>query len=141
MTQRLTERSVFKRKIVKQKCGNKVAYEIKWYVPAAGFLLELLVCGGVQVAVHTEHLVNVVAAVEPAEIPALAIATYDLEIDLAEWVERPTANASLAFVLGLMIQASSDTMESEGAADKAVLNTVLRIWIPDPALFLTLDPG
>jgi hypothetical protein len=36
------------------------------------------VCGGVQVAVNTEHLVNVVAAVEPAKIPALA--TYDLEM-------------------------------------------------------------
>ncbi len=35
-------------------------------------------CGGVQVAVHTEHLVNIVAAVEPAEIPALA--TSDLEM-------------------------------------------------------------
>ncbi len=35
-------------------------------------------CGGVQVTVHTKHLVNVVAAVEPAEIPPLA--TFDLEM-------------------------------------------------------------
>jgi hypothetical protein len=53
---------------MKHKCGNKIAYKTKWYVPAAGFLLELLVCGGVQVAVNTEHLVNVVAAVEPEKV-------------------------------------------------------------------------
>ncbi len=45
------------------------------------------------------------------------------EIDLAEWFERLTANAVVATVLG-SIPASSDTVESEGAADEAVLNIV-----------------
>jgi hypothetical protein len=41
--------------------------------------------------------------------------------DLAEWLERLTANAEVATVL---ISASSDKVKSEGAADEAVLNTV-----------------
>jgi hypothetical protein len=45
--------------------------------------------------------------------------------DLAVWFERLTINAKVATVLGL-IQASSYMyiVESEGAADKAVLNIV-----------------
>jgi hypothetical protein len=43
--------------------------------------------------------------------------------DLAEWLERLTANAVVIAVLG-SIPASSDTVESEGAADTAVLNFV-----------------
>ncbi len=39
-------------------------------------------------------------------------------LDLADWLERLTANAKVATVLG-SIQASSDTLESEGAADEA----------------------
>jgi hypothetical protein len=38
-------------------------------------------------------------------------------------LERLTTNAKVATILGL-IQASSGTVESEGAADKAVLNIV-----------------
>ncbi len=40
-------------------------------------------------------------------------------------VKRLTANAKVATALGL-IPASSDAVESEGAADEAVLNTELR---------------
>ncbi len=43
--------------------------------------------------------------------------------DVAEWLERLTANAEVATVLG-SIPASSDTVESEGAADEAVSNKV-----------------
>ena len=43
--------------------------------------------------------------------------------DKVERLERPTANAKVAKVLG-SIPASSDTVESEGAADEAVLNNV-----------------
>ncbi len=43
--------------------------------------------------------------------------------DLAEWLERLTANAKVATVLG-SIPESSDTVESEGAADEALLNKV-----------------
>jgi hypothetical protein len=41
--------------------------------------------------------------------------------DPAEWLERLTANAVVATVLG-SIPAFSDTVESEWAADEAVLN-------------------
>ncbi len=44
-------------------------------------------------------------------------------VDEIYWLERLTANAEVATVLGPS-QASSDTME--GAADEAVLNTVHR---------------
>jgi hypothetical protein len=43
--------------------------------------------------------------------------------DLAEWLERLAVNAKVATDLG-SIPASSDTVESEGAADEAVLNNV-----------------
>ncbi len=42
---------------------------------------------------------------------------------LSEWLERLTVNAVVATVVGL-IPASSDTVESEGAADETVLNKV-----------------
>jgi hypothetical protein len=41
--------------------------------------------------------------------------------DVAEWLERLTANAEVTTVLGSN-KASSDTVESEEAADEAVLN-------------------
>jgi hypothetical protein len=43
--------------------------------------------------------------------------------DLAERLEHLTANAKVEIVLGSFL-ASSDTVESEGAADEAVLNNV-----------------
>ncbi len=46
-----------------------------------------------------------------------------LALDLAEWLERLDANAKAATVLGSIL-ASSDTVESELAADEAVLNNV-----------------
>ncbi len=52
-----------------------------------------------------------------------ALCTYWDEIYLAEWLERLTANAVVATVLG-SIPASSDTVGSEGRADEALLNIV-----------------
>jgi hypothetical protein len=42
-------------------------------------------------------------------------------LDLAEWLEPLTANVKVATVLG-STPSSSDTVESNGAADEAVLN-------------------
>jgi hypothetical protein len=44
--------------------------------------------------------------------------------DLAEWLDRLTASAEVATILG-PIPASSETVESEGAADEAVLYKTL----------------
>jgi hypothetical protein len=44
-------------------------------------------------------------------------------MNLAEWIKRLTANAKVATVLG-SISASSDTVDSAGAADVAVLKKV-----------------
>ncbi len=43
--------------------------------------------------------------------------------DLAEWLERMAVNAEFATALGAS-PASSDTVESEGSADEAVLNNL-----------------
>ncbi len=58
----------------------------------------------------------------------LNLSSYSTEVakfkcgwDLAKWLERLTANAQVAMVLG-SIPASVGTLESEGAADEAVLN-------------------
>ncbi len=53
----------------------------------------------------------------------LASSEYLFGRDLAEWLERLTAKAVVATVLG-SIPASSDTVESEGRADEAVLKIV-----------------
>ncbi len=43
-------------------------------------------------------------------------------LDLAEWLERLTANSKVETVLGLTPSYFSGTVESNGAADEAVLN-------------------
>jgi hypothetical protein len=40
-------------------------------------------------------------------------------------IQRLTSNANSATVIGSILASSTDTVESEGAADEAVLNKVL----------------
>jgi hypothetical protein len=55
-----------------------------------------------------------------SQLPASQGKSNKYDWDLADWLERLTANAEVATVLG-SIPANSDTMESE-SADEVVLN-------------------